>query len=127
MQNFNYVPYSDDMMKEIIRIFAKHGEKVGGYLDYNGRAIRVSGRYGTNFWIRVDYWQNGLLVDLSSVNIRKSLRRQGIFTEICETLANKEYTERIMITNPSTTEMHNFGKKHNLRFDSSQNRYIVKE
>ena len=119
--------YSRDILDAIIKVFDEHGEKVGGYTDYNGRAIRVSGRYGTNFWIRVAPWYDGLFINLSSVNIRKSIRRQGIFTEICRRISEKSYTKLVIIENPVTTEMHNFAKKHNLRFECERNRYIVKE
>lgn len=123
----NLEEYSKDILDSIIEIFKKRKEKVTGYIEYRGRAIKVSGKYGTNLWIRVERMESdGLLVNISNVNLRPGIQRKGIFTEICMVLTNKSYIKQLYIGSPSTYEIHRFAQKFRLEYDNNYARYIVK-
>lgn len=127
MNNEKLAMYSNDLLNSIIKIIEKHGEIVNGRLEYWGRAILVEDNYGTRMWIRVVEWKDEKIrVDFSTVEFRDKLRRKGIFREICNMVRKKDYIESAVISNVCTQEMYNFCHKHNLAFNEMMNTYRVK-
>lgn len=123
-----YIPehYMSIIMSTISKVFDEHNAVVKVYEPYKGKTIAVDDRYGTRIWIRLMFNRNTVAVDLSTIELRRGLRRKGILTDICRRLSQLNFVSNIWITSPCTPEIMEFGKKHNLYLDKNNYRFIVK-
>lgn len=123
----NLEQYTDDLLKSILNIINKDKEYVIGKTEYRGKAILIEDMKGTRFWLRISVNKdNKLIVDLSTIELRDSLQRKGLFSKICKMIQDKEYIEKAYISNVCTEKMLNFCKKHNLEFMEPLNAYKIK-
>lgn len=123
----NLEQYTDDLLKSILNIINKDKEYVIGKTEYRGKAILIEDMEGTRFWLRISVNKdNKLIVDLSTIELRDSLQRKGLFSKICKMIQDKKYIEKAYISNVCTEKMLNFCKKHKLKFMELLNAYKVK-
>ena len=95
-------------------IFDKHNYTVDIQLVNNYKCIRVEAA-DTLIWIRLLEVANKVYVDINNIELASSHRREGILTEICESLKSITGIKRIVISSVCSAEMHNFVRSITLR------------
>lgn len=99
-------------------------------LENFNRAIRVidpSKGYELNMWIRLIQFKSTdkICVELSSIEIPKDKRRQGILTNMFKALAENKYVNDIRVISVLTDEMKNWCIKNGLKpYEDGLNYYL---
>lgn len=72
-----------------------------------GSAIRVLSKSSgaTNIWIRLESWGNNYIVNISSVELAKHIRRKGYFTATMKNIASLNFVTGLKIGGVSTKPM----------------------
>lgn len=107
---------SGSIRESIVDILTKHGIPVESDLVYSGMAIRVN-NLEVYIWIRVHkkYMADGYIVDVSNVTLPEGKRRQGIFTEMIESIKSNEAVEELWVTSVISEDMMAWCKKHKMQ------------
>lgn len=72
-----------------------------------GSAIRVLSKSSgaTNIWIRLESWGNNYIVNVSSIELAKHIRRKGYFTAMMKSIASLNFVTGLKVGGVSTKQM----------------------
>lgn len=96
------------------------------YICYGGNALNIYNDSGTRLYIRLFYEGSGkVIVDLANINIEEAKRRKGNLTNLISSLIKNKNISKIVISSVITNEMHQFCKKHNMKYDKHLETYWI--
>ena len=79
----------------------------------------------SRIWIRLGTGRYGIIFDISTIELDRSLRHKGVFSKLVKKIIKNRYVESIRVTSVCTDEMHMACRKLNMEYDPMSYTYTL--